>query len=422
MLTSFDMKPIIEIKNVGKSYTLGEAQKYYALRDVMVGLFRRKFTKKDFWALEDVSLDVAHGETVGVIGRNGAGKSTLLKILSRITPPTTGHITMRGRTASLLEVGTGFNPELTGRENIYLNGAVLGMSRAEINKKFDEIVAFSEISQFLDTPAKRYSSGMYVRLAFAVAAHLEPEILIVDEVLAVGDVAFQQKCLGKMSDVAHSGRTVLFVSHNMGAVKRLCRRCVWLDKGQVRMVGETEEVVAKYLGECMEAQAVNSYPEDPSKKVQIRKIAILDKDGVPCTDVDVSRNFFIEVEYDVREDIQKRNYVCLTLRDSSDGILLQSFDLDSNEGYYETRGRGKYRVVFEFPADVFNQQSCRISVQCGIPLKYNFDPDRQQLVDQKDNVALNLFKSVGFSNQFFGGGRNGPLLMKIESQIIKERL
>ena len=201
---------------------------------------------EEFWALKDVSFEVKRGEVVGIIGRNGAGKSTLLKILSRITEPTSGRITIEGRVASLLEVGTGFHPDLTGRENIFLNGAILGMSRVEIKRKFDEIVAFAEIEKFLDTPVKRYSSGMYVRLAFAVAAHLEPEILIVDEVLAVGDAEFQKKCLGKMSEVAQSGRTILFVSHNMGAIRNLCDRCLLLTKGSLTTIGRTAEVIHQY--------------------------------------------------------------------------------------------------------------------------------------------------------------------------------
>ena len=201
----------------------------------------------DFWALRDVSFDVQQGEVLGIIGRNGAGKSTLLKILSRITEPTAGRVTLRGRVASLLEVGTGFHPELTGRENIFLNGAILGMSRAEIRRKFDEIVAFAEVEQFLDTPVKRYSSGMYVRLAFAVAAHLEPEILVVDEVLAVGDAEFQKKCLGKMGEVAKGGRTVLFVSHNMAAIRRLCSRVILLKNGRITQSGNVNQCIDTYL-------------------------------------------------------------------------------------------------------------------------------------------------------------------------------
>lgn len=251
-------KPIIEIENISKCYRLGASREpYLSLRDEMAKTVRRILPAgrnrsaslgTDFWALNDVTFKVNEGEAVGVIGRNGAGKSTLLKILSQITPPTRGRITMRGRVASLLEVGTGFHPELTGRENIFLNGAILGMTRHEIKRKFDEIVAFSEVEKFLETPVKRYSSGMYVRLAFAVAAHLDPEILIIDEVLAVGDADFQKKCLGKMGDVVKSGRTVLFVSHNMSAVTALCSRVVRLRAGTLDGDGPVDKEVAAYLG------------------------------------------------------------------------------------------------------------------------------------------------------------------------------
>lgn len=253
----------IRVENLSKLYHIGRAQQRHdTLRDALSSVFRRQGTggrrqgegnrspsadDTDLWALRDISFEVKLGEVVGIIGRNGAGKSTLLKILSRITEPTSGRAEIHGRVGSLLEVGTGFHPELTGRENIYLNGAILGMHRYEIEAKFDEIVAFAEIERFLDTPVKRYSSGMYVRLAFAVAAHLEPEILLVDEVLAVGDVAFQRKCLGKMGEVAHAGRTVLFVSHNMSAVQRLCNQSVLLDAGTIILQDETSRVVALYL-------------------------------------------------------------------------------------------------------------------------------------------------------------------------------
>lgn len=257
-------RPIIEVEKLGKCYRIGAIRdRYLSLRDELAkrarhisSVFSRilskdqiqpTFKETDFWALLDVTLSIQEGETVGIIGRNGAGKSTLLKILSQITPPTRGQITMRGRVASLLEVGTGFHPELTGGENIFLNGAILGMSRVEIRKKFDEIVAFAEIEKFLNTPVKRYSSGMYVRLAFAVAAHLEPEILLIDEVLAVGDAQFQKKCLGKMGEVAAGGRSILFVSHNMTALQSLCTRAVWLEKGQVMKDAGTSEVVSEYL-------------------------------------------------------------------------------------------------------------------------------------------------------------------------------
>ncbi len=245
--------PILEIRGLGKSYRLGAGRLGNSLREALVESFssfgRRDAGAETLWALRDVSLAIAAGEAVGVIGRNGAGKSTLLKILSRITEPTEGELELWGRVASLLEVGTGFHPELTGRENIYLNGTILGMRRREIDRRFDEIVAFAEVERFVDTPVKRYSSGMYVRLAFAVAAHLEPEILVVDEVLAVGDAAFQKKCLGKMSDIASGGRTVLFVSHNMAAVQRLCTRAVLLEHGRLVADGTPRDVVARYLRE-----------------------------------------------------------------------------------------------------------------------------------------------------------------------------
>ncbi|HSY43065.1 MAG TPA: ABC transporter ATP-binding protein [Candidatus Acidoferrum sp.] len=254
------MSSAIRVENLSKKYILrhqpGKGRhRYVALRDVLVdkfsSLFRRHDpddtdTREEFWALNNVSFEIQQGDAVGIIGRNGAGKSTLLKLLSRITEPSKGQIELEGRVASLLEVGTGFHPELTGRENIFLNGAILGMTRVEIKRKFDEIVAFAEVEKFLDTPVKHYSSGMYMRLAFGVAAHLEPEILIVDEVLAVGDAAFQKKCLGKMQQVGQSGRTVLFVSHNMDAIARLCSKCFYLVKGELQMTGIPRDVIKAY--------------------------------------------------------------------------------------------------------------------------------------------------------------------------------
>jgi ABC-type polysaccharide/polyol phosphate transport system ATPase subunit len=270
------MKPAICVDNLTKEYRIGLRQRdhYSTLRETLTSALAAPFRKfrsrrhpgtnghsiKDvFFALKDVSFEVHPGEVIGIIGRNGAGKSTLLKVLSRITEPTSGRVEIRGRIGSLLEVGTGFHPELTGRENIFMNGSILGMSRKEIKRQFDEIVAFSEIEQFLDTPVKRYSSGMYIRLAFAVAAHLNPEILIVDEVLAVGDVAFQKKCLGKMEDVSRQGRTVLFVSHNMGTVQRLCSRGILLKEGRIELQGPKEEIVGSYLKNGSSLSAISSW-------------------------------------------------------------------------------------------------------------------------------------------------------------------
>ncbi len=271
--------PIITVEGLGKRYTLRhqQPQRYVALRDVIAdrarALFRPRanapLTREEFHALRDVSFSVKPGERVGIIGRNGAGKSTLLKILSRIVEPSAGRVVLEGRVASLLEVGTGFHPELTGRENIYLNGSILGMGRSEIDHRFEEIVAFAEVEKFLDTPVKRYSSGMYVRLAFAVAAHLEPEILLVDEVLAVGDAEFQRKCLGRMREISTTqGRTILFVSHNMGAIRAFCERCIFLDQGRVQAFDATDKVLPLYFGVGHRAThggfAISATPEDPS--------------------------------------------------------------------------------------------------------------------------------------------------------------
>jgi lipopolysaccharide transport system ATP-binding protein len=288
---------VIQIDRLGKKYTIGhetKQERYTALRDVFSRMTRTALRKtvdlvrgrpivdgdqlEEVWALRDVNFEIRQGSVVGIIGRNGAGKSTLLKILSRITEPSTGRAIVKGRVASLLEVGTGFHPELTGRENIYLNGAILGMTRREIRKSFDEIVAFAEVERFLDTPVKRYSSGMYVRLAFAVAAHLETDILIVDEVLAVGDAAFQKKCLGKMKQVTEKGRTVLFVSHNMGAVSTLCDLAVHLDEGTVRAIGPVEEIVSCYLGPLLRPDAtdlVRLRMEGFGKKIRITDIRLV---------------------------------------------------------------------------------------------------------------------------------------------------
>jgi lipopolysaccharide transport system ATP-binding protein len=289
---------VIRVENLGKRYRLGSFsnERYVALRDVIADKIQRLFwrgdknsqseglnSRSEFWALKKVSFEIKQGDVVGIIGRNGAGKSTLLKILSRITDPTEGKLSIKGRVASLLEVGTGFHSELTGRENIFLNGAILGMTRSEIRRKFDEIVAFAEVEKFLDTPVKRYSSGMYVRLAFAVAAHLDPEILVIDEVLAVGDAEFQKKCLGKMGDVAKGGRTVLFVSHNMLAVQSLCRRCLLLTAGALASDGSVEAVTDLYLAKSASKGSTQLY-DDPAEQpgnelVRITSVAMMAADG-----------------------------------------------------------------------------------------------------------------------------------------------
>jgi lipopolysaccharide transport system ATP-binding protein len=305
------MKPIVRVENLGKEYRIGKRQQPYdTLRETITGVvsaglgrLRRAYTngKEDtIWALKDVTFDVQRGEVIGIIGRNGAGKSTLLKMLSRITQPTTGRVELFGRVASLLEVGTGFHPELTGRENIYLNGAILGMKKSEIGLKFDQIVAFAELEQFLDTPVKRYSSGMYMRLAFAVASHLDPEILLVDEVLAVGDAAFQKKCLGKMGAVARAGRTVVFVSHNMVAVRSLCTRALWLDNGQIVAAGETSAVVLDYLEQTTLPVLEQNWEEPAAapgnEAVQIRAARVRAVDANDSQQITIEST--IEIEFD----------------------------------------------------------------------------------------------------------------------------
>ncbi|BAY46300.1 putative polysaccharide ABC transporter ATP binding subunit [Scytonema sp. HK-05] len=340
---------VIRVENLGKKYIIGHQQqeRYTALRDVITNGAKSLLTtlnpltqnsknqaknfREEFWALKDVSFEIKQGDRVGIIGRNGAGKSTLLKILSRITEPTTGQIGIKGRVASLLEVGTGFHPELTGRENIYLNGAILGMSKAEIKKKFDEIVDFAEVEKFLDTPVKRYSSGMYVRLAFAVAAHLEPEILIVDEVLAVGDAQFQNKCLGKIEEVGKDGRTVLFVSHNMATINSLCEKVIWLSNGSVRMEGRTEQITNQYLIQGSDRSGEVVISHDSSKKIfWFQRLSLLDCKGNITSVFDVKKPIIIQLEYYASQSIDLE--IALDIRSSSGVIifsLLRSVSINS---------------------------------------------------------------------------------------------
>lgn len=306
------MPSIIKVQGLGKQYRIGtDRSAYSTLRDALASTLRSSLRRgrrnngqeQKIWALRDVNFEVNAGEVVGIIGRNGAGKSTLLKILSRVTEPTAGRVELHGRVGSLLEVGTGFHPELSGRENIYLNGAILGMRRAEIARNFDDIVAFAEVEKFLDTPVKRYSSGMYVRLAFAVAAHLEPEILIVDEVLAVGDAHFQRKCMNKMQDVSQRGRTVLFVSHNMAAISRLCARTIMLDEGHISQDGPSHKTVGLYLGLGPKMIGWRKWP-DISKApgddtVRMRAVRVRQGDDPLIDFVDVRRPVLIDIEYDV---------------------------------------------------------------------------------------------------------------------------
>lgn len=363
----------IRVNNLGKLYHIGAKQKRHdTLRDTITAAFdapRRWFSRngnaaseQDLWALKDVSFEVKHGEVVGIIGRNGAGKSTLLKILSRITRPTTGSVEIHGRVGSLLEVGTGFHPELTGRENIYLNGAILGMKRAEINQKFDEIVAFAEIEKFLDTPVKRYSSGMYVRLAFAVAAHLEPEILIVDEVLAVGDAQFQKKCLGKMGDVAKQGRTVLFVSHNMAAVRMLCDTAIWLSTGSITRTGDIESVTSAYMQSALSHRDklvdLESVRRLHDYGIRLRLQRIEFNDGQP-----VQHGELLKVRIDFKTTRAVSDISIGVGFSSIEGIRLVSFDSDLEAARQDFPDGYQGAVTMEIPK--FQLQPGRYLVDIG---------------------------------------------------------
>lgn len=372
----------IRVENLGKLYRLGPRERYKALRDTLTEAMSAPFralknlrasakpSSNDFiWALKDVSFEIKQGEVVGIIGRNGAGKSTLLKILSRITEPTEGYAEIRGRVGSLLEVGTGFHPELTGRENIYLNGAILGMKKAEIARKFDEIVAFAEVEKFLDTPVKHYSNGMYVRLAFAVAAHLEPEILLVDEVLAVGDLAFQKKCLGKMGDVARTGRTVLFVSHNIGAISRLCQRIFWLGEGKLLEEGNTEKVIGDYLTSTASANGEivwqNGIANLGVNEFSLLSVRVLNAEGKVISNPDICKPFFIEMRYRINEALPYCRVGFLV--SSLDGTsVFETYDAD-DEQYAGRRQPGEYTVRCEIPANLLNSGTYLISINAGIP-------------------------------------------------------
>jgi lipopolysaccharide transport system ATP-binding protein len=372
------MSAMIKVQGISKQYRIGAREAAYGtLRESIVGAIRaplrglRKSGKTPYetiWALKDVNLEVRPGEVLGIIGRNGAGKSTLLKILSRITEPTSGRVELYGRLGSLLEVGTGFHPELTGRENIYLNGSILGISRKEIARKFDEIVAFSEVEQFIDTPVKHYSSGMYVRLAFAVAAHLESEVLVIDEVLAVGDATFQTKCLGKMGDVAREGRTVLFVSHNTQAVTTLCQQAAWIDHGRLVKMGRTDEVISDYLqgvgmASAKSLEQVWDNPETAPGNENVRLHAVrvvAKKDGAP-TGLDMQTPFDLEVEYwNLVPDARLIANCALYALDGSPVFETLTFNESSWHG--KPFPVGLYRSVCHIPGNLVNQGTYRLRV------------------------------------------------------------
>ena len=381
------MTTAISVKNIGKQYKIGAAEskfRYNMLRDVivdtvsapvrlakaMIGKSDRRQNQNFVWALKDVSFDLEEGKVLGIVGRNGAGKSTLLKILSRVTEPTVGTVSVRGRVGSLLEVGTGFHPELTGRENIYMNGAILGMRRSEIDSKFDEIVDFSEVTQYIDTPVKRYSSGMYLRLAFAVAAHLEPEILVVDEVLAVGDAEFQKKCLGKMGDVAQQGRTVLFVSHNMSAILRLTQEAIVLNKGQLIMRGPTQEAVDYYLssGQSQAGERVWSAEDVPAVAMPFMPISlkIKERGGKVVDTIRSTETVTVEFEYKLSAPVTGLR-VGLYVSTMRGEYVFTSFDTDTPDLYekFDSRNAGHFISRAELPADIFNEGRYTVGVNAS---------------------------------------------------------
>lgn len=397
------MKPIIRTKGLGKQYRIGARQASYGtLRDSLTGLARAPLSAfrsakssevSTIWALRDVTFDIGRGEVVGIVGRNGAGKSTLLKVLSRITDPTTGSVALWGRVSSLLEVGTGFHPELTGRENIFLNGAILGMRHAEIKRKFDEIVSFAEVDQFVDTPVKHFSSGMYLRLAFAVAAHLEPEVLIVDEVLAVGDNNFQRKCLGKLEELGQHGRTVVFVSHNMPAVLRLCSRAILLDRGEIAADGAPSQITRLYLHSNSGSPAERTWasPDDaPGDQVaRLHSVRMCNASGETNDSAEVSKPFQIEVKY-WNLQRESRPTVFLQFLNEEGVFLFQTNDFTNRRWWETKRQRGLVRCVCEVPANLLSEGRLFVTVGIG-----TYNPNDLHVLE-RDAIAFDVFdRSTG---------------------------
>jgi len=363
------MASAIEVQGLSKKYRLGEYHAAYGtLRETLVHATKRltgqehNRPRSEVWALRDVSFEVPEGQVLGVIGRNGAGKSTLLKVLTRIATPTSGRAEIRGRVGSLLEVGTGFNQELTGRENIYLNGAILGMKRREIEARFDDIVEFSGVEKFIDTPVKRYSSGMYVRLAFAVAAHLEPEILFVDEVLSVGDAEFQRRCLGRMEELANTGRTVVFVSHALPSVAQLCDRAIWIDGGKLVGDGDAPDMIAKYLHQTRNSGTERVWPAESAPGndlTRIREIRVLPHEGMPPGVVDVRRPIGIEIGFDVLRD-GKPVFPKLKLIDREGVIAFNAMDTD--ERWRRPSAPGQHVATAWIPGNFLNEGEASVEV------------------------------------------------------------
>ena len=387
----------VTITGVSKRYNLGKTVDN-KLSSILTNIIKRKPKEESFWALKDISIQVNKGDVVGVVGKNGAGKSTLLKILSQITRPTEGRIEIKGRVASLLEVGTGFHAELTGRENIFLNGTILGMSRKEVKDKFEDIVTFSGVEKFIDTPVKHYSSGMYVRLAFAVAAYLEPEILIIDEVLAVGDASFQKKCLGKMGDIAKNGRTVIFVSHDMGAVASLCTRGVLLDRGTVLFEGSVDQVIDKYMSssneilENAEKYKLRNYSEW-DEKIILHNVCIISENGNPITNFSIDEKVGILIDFEVLNDKDINPVPNIHISHGLGGKIACSVNPFNNNSYSK---KGLYSTVAWIPKNYFNNGYFNLGVAISTldPVKVHvadYDALSFEVIDNLESTSRNGF-------------------------------
>lgn len=412
----------LRVENIGKQYRIGApATSYRTLRETISEGLRAPIRRlkapsevETIWALRNISFNIQKGQVIGIIGRNGAGKSTLLKILSRVTEPTEGIAEIHGRVGSLLEVGTGFHPELTGRENIFLNGAILGMKRNEIQRKFDEIVEFSEVGKFIDTPVKRYSSGMYLRLAFAVSAHLEPEILVVDEVLAVGDAEFQKKCLGKMSDVANQGRTVLFVSHNMSAILRLTEEALVIDKGQLALRAPTAEAVDYYLSQNYTGSGERAWTaeEIPANAAPFKPVALRlrNPQGQVVDSIRSVDENQIEIEYDLSAQVTGLR-VGIYLQTMRGEVVLTSFDTDDPEKFehYTARPAGRYVSRCKMPADFLNEGRFVVGFNASSYHVRRYFQDEQALT-----FSVN---AAGAPGMHWPEQRMGPVRPRLEWQI-----
>lgn len=413
------MKPAIEVKGLSKFYTISHELKpeYSTIKDSFSNLLKKPFQKKRgesreiFWALKDVDFTVKTGEIFGVIGRNGSGKSTLLKILSRIVQPTEGEVTMHGRVASLLEVGTGFHPELTGRENIYFNGSMLGMGRQEISKKFDDIVAFAETEKFLDTPVKYYSSGMYVRLAFAVAAHLEPDILIIDEVLAVGDAQFQKKCMNKILSIAKTGKTILFVSHSTTAIENLCSRVLLLESGHIKYIGEPEFATNQYMNKDIPQVTVTEFQENPKKEAQFLEMQARDLNGEKVEALDLYQPWALDLTYKISEPAEE-TIVGLEILTHDGQVVYMTADSDFQKSM-PTQQPGTYRAHIIF--DKFHL------VPGIFYLRASIQSPGKVLHDVREDYPLRIRKKKSdVRNKYFNGKYMGPIADRIQWQITKK--